>query len=222
MINLNKSLDFFNPRTVDSRCHIIGCGSVGGNIAIGLARLGITKITLYDFDIVESKNIANQCFRNKDIGQLKVDALENILMEINPEIEVRKKPEGWNDDRLNGHVFMAVDSIEVRQKITEKCVVGGNVQTILDFRTGLTDAQHFAATFNDMDSVKSLRATMEFSHEEAAEATPASACGETLGVASIPRMISDYGVNNFVNYMNGKPLAKMIIIDGFAFTTVSV
>ena len=61
-MNLVKSQDYFSPLLVKKRCHIIGCGSVGSTIAELLARLGITNISLYDFDTVSSHNLANQIY----------------------------------------------------------------------------------------------------------------------------------------------------------------
>lgn len=46
----------------------IGCGSVGSNIAQTLARCGVTNMTLWDFDDVETKNIVNQDYFEDDIG----------------------------------------------------------------------------------------------------------------------------------------------------------
>ena len=77
-MNLNKSYDFFQPEKYDWRIHIVGCGSVGSTLAENLVRCGITKLTLYDFDIVESHNIVNQMFRQEDIGKNKAEALGEI------------------------------------------------------------------------------------------------------------------------------------------------
>jgi len=69
-------------------CLPIGYGSVGSTVAELLARFGLIKLTLYDFDKVESKNLANQMFRQEHVGMTKVDALAHMLCEINPEIKV--------------------------------------------------------------------------------------------------------------------------------------
>ena len=136
-IDLNKSLDYFKPSSVKSRIHIIGCGSVGATIAENLARLGLKNFTLWDFDVVESHNIANQIFRQQDIGKAKVLALVDILEEINPELResVRVQTDGWNGQQLNGYVFLAVDSIEIRRKIVEMHMANPNVKAMFDFRT---------------------------------------------------------------------------------------
>lgn len=62
-MDLSKSYDFFQPEKDPTRVHIIGCGSVGSAIAENLVRCGVTRLSLWDFDTVEPKNIANQMFR---------------------------------------------------------------------------------------------------------------------------------------------------------------
>ena len=89
-MNLNKHFEFFNPTEIKDEICIIGCGAIGSTIAEMLVRLGIESINLYDFDTVSEHNITNQMFRNEDIGKNKVDALEEILLGINPDLDVNK------------------------------------------------------------------------------------------------------------------------------------
>ena len=220
MIDLSKSLDYFKPSTLgNTRCHIIGCGSVGGNVAVYLARLGVTKMTLYDFDKVEPHNLANQVFRQKDVGELKTTALLDILTEINPDIadSVKIENDGWHGQQLSGFVFMAPDNIDVRRAIVEQNRYNTYIKLLIDFRTELEGAQMFAADWSVAKDIDNLLNTMNFTHEEAAESTPVSACGTTLGVGSVPRMISDIGVNNWLNFVRGKELKKLIILNAFGF-----
>lgn len=219
-MNLNKSYEFFQPETITDRIHIIGCGSVGSTIAENLARCGIQKMTLWDFDKVEEHNIVNQMFRSTDVGKLKVEALRDILTEINPEIgaELRLEPKGWLGKMLSGYVFLCVDSIEIRRQFVEQHLDNPNVKAVFDFRTLLESAQHYAADWEDMTMKKNLLASMQFSHEEAADETPVSACGVTLGVATTVRLICALGVNNFINFAKGGEIRKYVVIDGFGFT----
>ena len=62
---------------------------------------------------------------------------------------------------------------------------------------------------------------MQFSHDEAKEETPVSACGVTLGVATTVRLICALGVNNYINFVKGKGIKKLILIDGFNFDLMS-
>lgn len=218
-MDLSKSYDYFQPEKIDSRIHIIGCGSVGATVAENLARCGITKMTIWDFDVVEPKNLANQIFRVKDVGKPKVEALKDILMDINPDIEhdLKLKPDGWNGQQLNGFVFLAVDNIELRREIVEMHFDNPYVKAMFDFRTRLEDAQHYAADWSEPEMKKAFLNSMAFSHDEAAKETPVSACNVTLSVCPTIRVICALGVANFMNFWNGKSLKKLILADSFAF-----
>lgn len=218
-MNLNKSYDFFNPNEVNGRIHIVGCGSVGSSIAENLARYGITNITLWDFDKVESHNIVNQMFTNKHIGMSKVEALKDIIVEINPDAEshIELKPEGWNGQMLTGYVFLAVDNIEIRKEIVKKNFNNLNIKAMFDFRTELEGAQHYAARWNNIKEKQAFLESMNFSHEEASAETQVSACGTVLGVATTVRIISELGVNNFVYFVKNGDIKKMVIFFGNQF-----
>ena len=223
-MDLSKSYEFFKPDMLESRVHIIGCGAIGSTVAENLVRFGITKITLYDFDTVEAHNIANQMFRHTDIGKLKIDALAEYLTEINPECaaDLKLVKEGWTGQRLPGYVFLCVDNIDLRREIATACKENTFVKGMFDFRMRLTDAQHYAADWSDQKMVETFIKSMAFSHDEAKEATPVSACNITLSVVPTVREVVALGVSNFINFVKGGPLKKMILIDAFAFDVVAV
>lgn len=218
-MDLSKSYDFFQPEKDTARIHIVGCGSVGSTLAENLARCGVTKMTLWDFDTVEAHNIVNQMFRQQDVGKPKVEALKDILMDINPEIkdDVELKPKGWEGKLMSGYIFLCVDNIELRRTIVEKHMDSPYVKAVFDFRTLLESAQHYAADWSNYKMKQDLLKSMQFSHEEAAEETPVSACGVTLGVATTVRLICALGVNNYINFVKGNGIKKLIMIDGFHF-----
>lgn len=218
-MNLSKSFEFFDPGKCNDWIHIIGNGSVGSCIAELLARFGLTKFKLYDFDIVQPHNIVNQMFTAKHIGMPKVEALKEILLEINPEIgeHIVLKQNGWNEDPLDGYVFLAVDNIDLRRKIVQDNMYNTFVKGMFDFRTGLTDGQHYAADWRDLKSKKALLETMKFTHESAQLTQHMSACNVSLCVAPTVRMLTNAGVANFVNFVKGEHLYKQIPIDAFSF-----
>lgn len=217
-MDLNKSYEFFQPEKDDSRIHIIGCGSVGSTVAENLARCGVTKMTLWDFDKVEQHNIVNQMFTEKHVGMMKVEALRDILFDINPEIknELKIEPNGWQGKMLSGIIMLAVDSIDIRKQIVEQHMDNPYVKAVFDFRTELTGAQHYAADWSNYKQKQNLLATMNFTHEEAANETPTSACGITLGVATTVRIVSALGVNNYIKFVKGEGLWKFVQFDGFS------
>ena len=63
---------------------IAGLGGLGSNIAVMLARIGVGKLLLVDFDRVEASNLNRQCYDVTHIGMLKTDALKGQLEKINP------------------------------------------------------------------------------------------------------------------------------------------
>lgn len=223
-MNLSKSFEFFDPGTCKSRIHIIGCGSVGSTVAELLARFGLTDFVLYDFDIVEPHNIVNQMFTVKHLQKPKTEALKEMLVEINPETEQRIRLErgGWTDQPLDGYVFLCVDNIDLRREIVKGNLYNQFVKGMFDFRTGLTDGQHYAADWSDIKSKKAFLATMDFTHEQAAANTPMSACNVSLCVAPTVRMVANVGVVNFINFVKGEHLYKQIPIDAFSLTVDAI
>lgn len=63
---------------------ICGLGGLGSNIAISLARAGIGKLILIDFDRVDITNLHRQQYKANQIGMNKTDALRDNLLEIAP------------------------------------------------------------------------------------------------------------------------------------------
>lgn len=214
-MDLSKSYEYFQPDSVREPLNIVGCGSVGATVAEHLVRLGLTNIILWDMDVVDPHNLTNQIFRYKDIGHPKVEALADILTEINPDIKDKLKlyPKGWSSQQLSGYVFLCVDNIELRRQIVEKHMNNPYIKAMFDFRTRLEDAQHYAADWRDRDMKKNLLSSMEFSHEEAMEETPVSACGVTLGVVTTVRAICALGVINFISFVRGHGIKKLINFD---------
>lgn len=67
---------------------ICGLGGLGSNIAIALARAGIGKLILIDFDRVDITNLHRQQYKAMQIGKYKTEALSENLLEIAPYIKV--------------------------------------------------------------------------------------------------------------------------------------
>ncbi len=67
---------------------ICGLGGLGSNIAVSLARVGIGKLILIDFDRVDITNLHRQQYKTAQLGQNKVDALAENLSEIAPYVVV--------------------------------------------------------------------------------------------------------------------------------------
>ena len=68
---------------------VCGLGGLGSNIAIALARAGIGKLLLIDFDRVDITNLHRQQYKANQIGLYKTDALAENLLEIAPYTEIK-------------------------------------------------------------------------------------------------------------------------------------
>ena len=120
-MNFNQIKEKLKNSTVG----IAGCGGLGSNCAVALARVGIGKLIIADFDIIEEGNLNRQYFFHKQIGQKKVSSLlENIRL-INPNVKVED-----HDVKLDSKniidifktcdvIVEAFDKAEMKQMIIE-------------------------------------------------------------------------------------------------------
>ncbi len=67
---------------------VAGLGGLGSVVAVSLARVGIGKLILADFDVVEPSNLNRQQYFIDQIGQYKADATRANLARINPFVGV--------------------------------------------------------------------------------------------------------------------------------------
>ena len=63
---------------------IAGAGGLGSNVAVALARAGVGRLVIADFDRVEPSNLNRQQYFVDQVGERKVEALRENLLAINP------------------------------------------------------------------------------------------------------------------------------------------
>lgn len=80
---------------------ILGLGGLGSNIAISLARMGVGKLILVDYDVVEPSNLNRQQYCISDIGKYKTEAMKENISKINPFIDVYCKNKYIDKSFLN-------------------------------------------------------------------------------------------------------------------------
>ncbi|MBI5483185.1 MAG: sulfur carrier protein ThiS adenylyltransferase ThiF [Deltaproteobacteria bacterium] len=77
-----------HERLKQARIGIAGVGGLGSAVAVALARVGVGKLIIADFDVVEPSNLNRQQYFVDQIGLFKVDALACNLKRINPYVSV--------------------------------------------------------------------------------------------------------------------------------------
>lgn len=117
-------------RLRNARIAIAGMGGVGGIHLVTLARLGIGKFNIADFDTFDQANFNRQAGAGmRTLGLEKVKVMAEQARDINPELDIRIFPEGVNnqnlDDFLSG-VDLYVDGLdffvfEARQAMYKAC-----------------------------------------------------------------------------------------------------
>ena len=102
---------------------ICGLGGLGSNIAILLARAGVGKLILIDFDRVDITNLHRQQYKASQIGMYKTEALNFILKEIAPYLETEIHTAYMNENNFpellqNADIICeAFDSAEEKAKL---------------------------------------------------------------------------------------------------------
>lgn len=75
----------------EGKVAIAGLGGLGSNISVMLARIGVGRLLLVDFDRVEPSNLNRQSYYISHLGMAKTEALKKQLEEINPFIKIETR-----------------------------------------------------------------------------------------------------------------------------------
>ena len=108
---------------------VLGLGGVGGIVVEILARIGIQRFVLVDYDKFERTNINRQILAlHKNIGCFKTEEAEKRLKSIDPEIEVKTYQEFASVENLPKYLGLktaekvdivvdAIDSVQTKVSI---------------------------------------------------------------------------------------------------------
>lgn len=119
-------------RLAGSHVAVFGLGGVGGYVAEALARSGIGKLTLVDYDTIDITNLNRQIIAlHSTVGKSKAGSLAERLEQINPEIklqviEEKYTPDNWQDffgqepDYLVDAIDMVTSKIHLICKAKER------------------------------------------------------------------------------------------------------
>ena len=107
-------------RIARKRVILFGVGGVGSWCAECLVRSGIRQLTIVDFDRVADTNINRQLMATTlTIGQVKVEALKERLLTINPEAEITALQKIFNEETADefdldsyDYIIDAIDSLK--------------------------------------------------------------------------------------------------------------
>lgn len=138
-LNRSRQLDLFRPDQALSPVTVIGAGGIGSPTVLLLAKMGVPRVEVFDFDTVEEHNLPSQLYRLEDIGKTKVSAIAEIVR-VFASAEIEARAERYEDQPLEGVVVCAVDSMDARLRIWEQVKLNPNIDLYVDARMGANDA----------------------------------------------------------------------------------
>lgn len=108
---------------------VFGVGGVGSFTVEALARAGVGNLTIVDFDDVDITNINRQIpALHSTVGKYKVDVMEDRILDINPNINIKKIRSLYNKDTSDeilteryDYVVDAIDMVSSKIHLIETC-----------------------------------------------------------------------------------------------------
>lgn len=139
---------------------VIGAGGVGSWIAMDLALIGVGTLIIIDPDKIEASNLNRTLFKYSQIGQLKTQAIKELILERRPDTIVLTIEDYSKSDYLDKYkvdfIFDATDNLSTRQMIHDYNQYQKQIQ-IPDFnpvpycKCGY-DGYHATLSINDFES----------------------------------------------------------------------
>jgi hypothetical protein len=128
VINIMRHEAVFNPKDHPYTVHIIGAGATGSHVFAALVNLGVTNISVYDYDDVEEHNLANQIYTGSDVGKPKVEGCREY---VKHKLGLEEAPDDMRfiNDKVTpitlatrdyckgGIVFLLTDTMDSRRSI---------------------------------------------------------------------------------------------------------
>ena len=113
----------------DAHVLIAGCGSGGSQVALQLAMAGVRRFSLFDSDTLKPPNVIRHACGRRYLGQLKVDALADVLRDRNPavviephSVDLMKCADLADHVRGKAVVVLATDNEPTRFHLNQVCV----------------------------------------------------------------------------------------------------
>lgn len=206
MIEGLRHLSVFDNSSFNKSVHIIGCGATGSKIALLLAKLGVKEMHLWDFDIVESHNIANQEFLQKHIGIPKVEALKDM-------IDMACYLSGYDiichnekvdaDTDLDGIVFVLTDTMKSRKEIWDGALKFKPIDLVIETRMGKSDGRIYTISPCNKKHIEMYEKTL-YNDEESIEVitATATACRASTSVGPTSSFIASLATWQVMKYHN--------------------
>jgi len=212
-----RQIDLFSPEKFgDKEVHIVGCGATGSWVALLISKMGVQKLHLWDFDIVEAHNLPNQVFRLSDVGKSKVSALAEIIREQTGFSVTAHNEAVTGKTTLRGVVFLLVDSMAVRQEIwTGALKFKLPVELMVETRMAIDNGRVYAINPSRPADIKLWEGTL-YGDSEAEN----SLCTNRV-ISPTVAYISSLAAWKLIKWFNGEEFERELIVSARPATIIS-
>lgn len=201
-LSLRRHLEIFDPQQHPAPITIIGAGATGSRLWLSLVELGITNITVIDFDVVEAHNLANQVYLHKHIGTPKVSALREYYTQKTGATSLpqgmtflKHKVTADSFIKMEGNVFLMTDTMHSRRDIFDT-FLKGNADVKYVFETRMASTHGNVNAFDPNSEHECAAWVDSLVADDAPEET--SACGASISVGPTAAVIANLAVWQFI------------------------
>jgi len=171
----------------DNSITIVGCGAIGSFVAVSLAKMGLTKFTLIDYDKVEEHNLPNQFFTVHDLEKKKAYSTHEHMDSFNPDVDVKVSDKKF-DEKTKVYtpiVISCVDRMDIRGAIFNACLKA-KTQLFIDCRMAGLQGQVYSVDMANKVEIENYKKSL-FKDNEAVglRCTERSIIFTVLGIASL-------------------------------------
>ncbi len=191
MLNPLRHLSVFMPTQFgQKRVDVIGAGATGCRVVQELKKLGVENVHVWDFDIVEDHNRANQLYGAEHVGLAKVEALQDIVRrQAESDITIHSERHSGTQP-LGEVVFLLTDTMDSRKQIWEGAIkFKPHTSLMIETRMGPDCGRIYTINPYSPRHIKSWEATLYTTQE-----ADVSACGASTSVGATAEVVAGIAV----------------------------
>lgn len=218
ILDLLRQLEIFKPDEFEhKRIDVVGTGAVGSYVIWTLSKMGLSNIHIWDYDIVESHNVANQCFMLNHIGKPKIDAVEEMVKNGSG-IDISKHFEKVDNSQKFGNiVFLLVDSMTMRKKIWDNLLKQKlPLECVIEARMGSSSGRVYTINPHDPDHIEGWENTLCDDNE-----AEVSVCGSSISVAPTVTIVSSIAVWQLIKWLKNEKYENEVLICSLPWTIIT-
>lgn len=212
-MEFTRQMDVVTEDQLNFGITLIGAGAIGSFTALNLAKLGCSRLEVWDHDSVEEHNIPNQLVSTEGVGSPKVEDLRHTIEHFTDR-EFHWRSEEFTGGNPRSEVLItAVDSLDAREQIWENLNFQ-DVRLLIDPRMGLGSGRIYSIKTTDMED----RAYYEDSLTYEPSELPCTA----RSIVYAPSVIGGYIAAIVKHYALSEDIPRDILFDVDDFQTTVV